>query len=74
MASQSFVSGLALDATRCSGSADTAIADNAIAAPVAAPKPVADSAAAPTAATSGARKDGSIIAIASGNTGAGGRA
>ncbi len=74
MARRSFVNGLALDATRCSGSADTAIADNAIAVPLAAPKPVAGSAAAPTAATSGARRDDSIIATASGNTGAGGRA
>ena len=74
MARRSFVNGLALDATRCSGSAGTVIADNAIAVPPAAPKPGAGSAAAPTAATSGARKDDSIIATASGNTGAGGRA
>jgi len=74
MAGRSFVNGLALDAARYSGSAGTVIADSAIAVPRAAPKPGAGSVAAPTAATSGARKDGSITATASGNTGAGGRA
>jgi len=78
MARQSFVNGPALDATRCSGSADTAIADNAIAVPLAAPKPGAGSAAAPAAGVpsgpSVAPKDGSIIATASANTAsAGGR-
>ena len=40
----------------------------------AAPKPGAGSAAAPTAATSGARKDGSIIATANADTAVAGRA
>ena len=74
MARRSFVNGLALDATQCSGFADTVIAGNAIAVPLARPKRGAGSAAAPTAATSGVRKDGLIIATASGSTGAGGRA
>ena len=74
MARRSFVNELALDATHCSGSAGTAIADNAIAVPLAGPKPVSGSAAVPTAATSGARKDGSITATGSGNTGSGGPA
>jgi hypothetical protein len=56
-----------LDATQCSGSADTATADNVIAATFADPKPVAGSDAAPTAATSEARKDSSIIVTGSGD-------
>ena len=78
MARRSFVNGLALDATRCSLFAGTAIADNAIAVPLARPKRGAGSAAAPTAGVpsgpSGVRKDVLIIATASGSTGAGGRA
>jgi hypothetical protein len=74
MARRSFVNGPAWDATRCSGSADTAIADNAIAVPFAEQKRGAGSAVAPTAATSAAPEDGSIIATVSGNTGVGGRA
>jgi len=72
MARSFFVSGFAsaLDATQCSGSAGTAIADSAIAVPPAEAKPGSGSAAAPTAATSEARKGDSIIATASGNTGA----
>ena len=68
MARQSFVSGLALDATQCSGFADTVIADNAIAVPLATPKRGAGSAAAPTAATSGAWKDVLTIGTGNGNT------
>ena len=52
----------ARDARRCSGFARTAIADSAIAARLAAPKPGAGNAARPTAATSGVSKAGSIIA------------
>jgi hypothetical protein len=70
MARQSFVNGPVLDAGQCSGSANTAIADIAIAVPRAAQKHGEGSDAAPTAATNGARKDGSIIATVSGNTGA----
>jgi hypothetical protein len=57
----------ALDATRCSGSANTVIADSAIAAPLAALKPGSSNDARPTAATSGARKDDWTIATGSGN-------
>ena len=56
--------------TRCFGSAGTATADSVIAAVIAAPKPAVANAAAPTAATSGAWKAGSIIAT--GNALAGG--
>ena len=70
MAGRSFVNGLALDAARYSGSAGTVIADSATAAPNAVNKPAANSGGAPTGATKGVPKDGSIIAIASGRTGA----
>ncbi|MEK7995870.1 MAG: hypothetical protein AAB403_18890 [Planctomycetota bacterium] len=63
----------AADATRCSGSAGTAIADSAIAAPHAALQPGSSKDAAPTAATSGARKDGWTIATGNASTGAGRR-
>ena len=55
MAKWFFVNGFAsaMDATRCSGSVRTVIADSAIAVPPAAPKPGSSSAAAPTAVTSG---------------------
>jgi hypothetical protein len=71
MAKWFFGSGLAAasDATRCSGSASTVIADTAIAVPLAALKPGSSSDAVPTAATSGAWKDDSIIATGSGNIG-----
>jgi hypothetical protein len=69
MARRSFVNGLVWDATQCSGSAGTAIADNGIAVLLARPRPGAGNAAAPTAVTSGARKDGLTIGIANGNTG-----
>ncbi|HEY1897362.1 MAG TPA: hypothetical protein VGG62_13865 [Terracidiphilus sp.] len=71
MARLYFVNGFvsAWDATRCSGFAGTATADNAIAAKRAALKPGAGSGAAPTAGISGVRKGGSIIATASGSTG-----
>jgi hypothetical protein len=71
MARRFFVNGFAstLDATRCSGSAGTAIADSAIAVPSAAMKPGAANAAAPTAGISGAPKGVSIIATVNGNTG-----
>ena len=58
--------------TRCSGSAGIATAASAIAARLAATEPAGNSAATPTAAISGARKDGSIIATASGTTGGAG--
>lgn len=58
MARRSFVNGPVWDATQCSGSVGIATADNAIAVPIAGAKPGGGSAAAPTAATSGARKDG----------------
>jgi hypothetical protein len=74
MARRSFVNGLVWDAAPCSGSAGTAIVDNAIAVLLARLKPGAGSAAAPTAVTSGARKAGSIIGTANGNTGVGERA
>ena len=53
-----------------SSSARTAIADTATAALNAANKPSASSGGPPTGATNGATRDGSIIAIASENTGA----
>ena len=56
------------DAMQCSGSAGTATADNVTAAMRAAWKPGAGSDAAPTAATSEAPKDGSIIATGNANT------
>ena len=59
----------ARDARRCSGFVRTAIADSAIAARLAAPKPGASNAAPPTAATSGVRKAGSIIATGNVRTG-----
>jgi hypothetical protein len=69
MARRPFVNGPVSDAGQCSGSAGTATADIAIAVPRAGQKPGAVSGAGPTAATSVARKDGSIIATASGSTG-----
>ena len=57
----------AVNATRCSGSASIVIADSAIAASFAALKLGASNDAAPTAATSGARKDDWNIATGSGN-------
>ena len=57
-------------ATRFSSSARIAIADIATAAPNAANKPAASSGGPPTGATNGAARDDSIIAIASGRTGA----
>jgi hypothetical protein len=68
MARRSFVNGLALDATRCSGSAGTVIADSAIAVPRAAPKPGAGSVAAPTTVISEAPKGSSIIVTDSADT------
>ena len=70
MAKWFFGSGFAavVNATRCSGSASTVIADTAIAVVPAVLKPDSSSDAGPTAAISGARKDDSIIAIASDNT------
>jgi hypothetical protein len=57
-------------ATRFSSSARTVIADTATAASRAANKSAGSSDGPPTGATNGAPKDGSIIAIASGRTGA----
>ena len=74
MARRFFVNGFASDAAQCSGSVGTAIADSAMAVPFAATKRDSGSAVAPTAATRGVRKDGLIIAIANGNTGADARA
>ena len=59
----------ARDARRCSGFARTATAGSAIAARLVALKPAAGSAALPTAATSRARKAGSIIATGNARTG-----
>ena len=56
--------------TQCSSSAGTAIADSATAVPNAVSEPVSINDGAPTAATSRAPRDGSIIAIASAITGA----
>ena len=56
------------NARRSSSSAHTVIADTATAAINAAGKPAASSGGPPTGATNGAARDGSIIAIASGNT------
>lgn len=61
---------LVKSAKRFSSSARTVIADTATAAPNAASKPDASSGGPPTGATNGAARDDSIIAIASGNTGA----
>jgi hypothetical protein len=61
---------LVKDATLFSSSARTVIADTATAASRAANKPAGSSDGPPTGATNGAPKDGSIIAIASGRTGA----
>ena len=63
-------SALVKAAKRSSSSARTAIEDTATAAPSAATKLAAGSGEPPTGATSGALKDGSIIGIASGRTGA----
>ena len=52
----------AVDVMRCSGSVGTVIGDSAIAARCAAVKPGADNTVLPTAATSGVRRAGSIIA------------
>ena len=70
MARWFFVNGFVwpLDATQCSGSAGTATADSVTAAMRAAWKPGAGSDAVPTAATSVALKDGSIIATGNANT------
>jgi hypothetical protein len=70
MARWFFVNGFVrpLDAMQCSGSAGTATADNVIAAMHAAWKPGGGSDAVPTAATSEAPKDGSIIATGNVNT------
>ena len=57
-------------AKRFSSSARTVIADTATAASNAANRPVASSGGAPTGVTNRVGKDGSIIATASGNTGA----
>jgi hypothetical protein len=57
----------AVIATRCSGSVLTAIADTAIAAPLAALNPASGNDAAPTAGTNGVRKDDWTIATGSGN-------
>lgn len=54
---------------RFSSCARTVIGDNAIAVSLAASKPGFGSGAAPTADTNRVRKDGSIIATGSGNTG-----
>ncbi|MFZ1917324.1 MAG: hypothetical protein WAU58_07115 [Terriglobales bacterium] len=59
----------ARDARRCSGFARTATAGSAIAARLAAQRLDAGNAAPPTAATSGVRRAGSIIATASVRTG-----
>jgi hypothetical protein len=70
MARWFFVNGFVrpLDATQCSGSAGTATAGNVTVAMRAAWKPGAGSGAVPTAATSEAPKDGSIIATGNANT------
>lgn len=75
MAKRFSVNGFAAAAnvTRCSGSVNTAIADSAIAARLAARKRGSGSDVAPTAATSRASKDGSTIATGSGNIGGAGR-
>jgi hypothetical protein len=52
----------AVDVRRCSGSVSTVIADSAIAARCAAGKPGDDNTVLPTAAISGVRRAGSIIA------------
>jgi len=59
--------------TRCSGSANTATADSAIAAAIAALKPAAANAVPPTAATSRVPKAGSIIATGNAPAGSGRR-
>lgn len=59
---------LASVATQCSGSAGTAITDNVTAATPAVTKPAASSDAAPTTATSEARKDNSIIVTGNADT------
>jgi hypothetical protein len=63
----------AANVARCSFSARTAIAANAIAALRVALAPGAGSAAVPTVGTSTARRDGSIIATGSGSTANAGR-
>jgi hypothetical protein len=63
----------AMDVTRCSGSASIVIADIAIAASLAALKLGSGSGAAPTAGTSGVRKEDSTTATVSGSIGAAGR-
>jgi hypothetical protein len=68
MARRSFVNGPVWNATQCSGSVVIATADNAIAVPLAGAKPGVGSAAAPTAATSGAWKDALTIGTGNGNT------
>jgi len=62
---------LAKAAKRFSSSARTVTAAIATAVPNAANEPAASSGGTPTGATKGVPKDGSIIAIASGRTGAG---
>jgi hypothetical protein len=56
--------------TQCSSSARIAIAGSVTAAPPAARKHASANGGVPTAATNGARRDGSIIAIVSAITGA----
>jgi hypothetical protein len=68
MARLYFVNGYVSDASRCSGSAGTATAGNAIAARRAGLRPGGDSGGAPTAAISEARKDGSTIETVNANT------
>ena len=62
---------VARDARRCSGFVRIAIADNAIAARRAAPKPGAGSTGRPTAAISRVWKAGSTTGIVSSSTGSG---
>jgi hypothetical protein len=73
MARWFFVNGFAWawDATRCSGSAGTAIAVNATAAPSVAIRPDAGNAVVPTAVINRALKDGSTTATDSGSIGDG---
>ena len=75
MAKRFFVSGFAaaVDATPCSGSVRTVIADSAMAAPPAVPQPDFNNGAAPTAATSRVWKDGWTIATGNGSIGVGRR-
>jgi len=69
MARLYFVSGYVSDASRCSGSAGTATAGNAIAARRAGLRLGAGSVGAPTVVISEVRKGGSIIGTVNANTG-----